>query len=583
MKLLAGIIALFCVCSALIYGQSLRNGFVSLDDNYLIYENPVITRITPKTVGHALTSYDPELYAPLTTVSYQLDYQIGGLEPFWYHAQNLFWHTLNALLVAWILWLLTGSAPASIILGLLFLAHPQNTEAVAWASGRKDVLSTFFFLSSLIAYLRYREANWQAAYGVSIALFFLGLLAKVLVITLPAVLLLLDWREGRRLSRHVFVEKTPYVILSLAFGVIALFGKQNALVVSTISQKILMAFKSTWFTLETFVWPLHLSVLYPYGGTVAMSSADFLLPIAGVALLCALAVFALRWSKQPAFSLAFFFVTLSPTFINFAKGNEIYMGSDRYGYIPMVGLLVLIGCTIVAVRQRSSSYATGLTCLFAALTVLAGAESFVQAKSWQSNETLFTAALRNSPDSLTARNNLGMEYLSQGKNDLALQQFNALLEKKTWPITLVNRGLLHFREGDLSLAVADYTKAMQLDPLYYDAYYELGNVAYRQANYVDAAKLYTKASELNPQYGNALNNLGATYLQLNQLDKAADTFKKLLAVNPLFTQAYYNIAVIDEQTGKLKEAGEMYQQALDLNPGDADAQAGLARVRAAQR
>lgn len=582
-KILAGIVALFAACSLLVYGQSLQNRFVAFDDNYLIYQNPIITRITPRTLRHVFTSYDPELYAPLTTVSYQLDYRMGGLEPFVYHAQNLLWHTLNALLVAWVLWLLAGSAPAAVMLGLLFLVHPQNTEAVAWASGRKDVLSTFFFLSSMIAYLRYREGDSRTAYWGGIVLFFLGLLAKVLVITLPVVLLLLDWREGRRLSRGAFREKIPWFALSLVFGIIALFGKQNAFVVTTASQKILMAFKSTWFTFETFVWPAHLSVLYPYSGAVTVSSPDFLLPMAGVVLLCIIAIASMRWSREVAFALSFFVITLSPTLINFAKGNEIYMGSDRYGYIPMVGLLVLTAVGVETLRQRNRAHSLVLLGVVATLTALAGIGAFLQAKNWRNSEALFTSALQNSPDSLTARNNLGMEYLSQGKNDAALEQFNTLLSKRTWPVTLVNRGLLRFREGDIATAVADYTRAMKLDPLYYDAYYELGNVAYRQGNYVDAVKLYTKAFALNPQYGNALNNLGATYLQLNQPGKAAETFKKLLVLNPLFTQAYYNIAVIDEQAGRFQEAAKMYQQALELNPDDPDALAGLARVRAAQR
>ncbi len=572
-------VALFCATALLVYGESLRNSFVTLDDNYLIYENPIITRITPGTLRHIFTTYDPELYDPLTFVTYQIDYRIAGLEPWAYHAQNLLWHTLNALLVAWLLFALSGNAIISIALGLLFLVHPMNTEAVAWAAARKDVLSTFFFLSSVLSYLCYRETDSGGAYRMSIGFFLLGLLSKVLVVTLPVILILIDWLEGRRLGRKALIEKIPYVLLSCIFGVVALFGKTNALLVTSVPQKMLMAFKTTWFTLETFFVPVRLSLLYPYSGTVTLASVDFLLPILGILTLGILASLAVRRTKIPAFGLAFFVVTLSPAFINFAKGNELFAGSDRYGYIPMIGLLSILAAGFARLVGYDRTKTIAVQAGMILVLVAAGAASFTQAKNWADSETLYTSVLENYPLSLTARNNLGMVYLVQGKTDEALAQFNLLLEKSVWPIALVNRGLTYYRQGNIPAAVADYTRAKELDPSLDDAYYELGNVAYSQGKLEEAAGLYTKAVELNPQFANAVNNLGATQLRLHRLDDAAATFRTLLTLNPLFTEAYYNLAVIYEQTGKFMDAADMYRQALSLNPGDADAAAGLARVK----
>lgn len=241
--LLWWIIGAFFLILLIIYGSSLTNDFVRWDDGLLIYENPAIRSITPSTLKTIFTSYDPELYIPLTFFSYQIDYLIGGTHAAIYHAQNLLWHTLNALLVALLLWRLTRQGWPSLFGGLLFALHPLNTETVAWSSARKDVLSTFFFLVSLLSYLSYRTQKKRSAYAFSLLSFTLGLLSKVTVITLPVVLFLFDFREHRRWSGKMLVEKIPYLLLSVLFAVIATAGKSGVLSASTLSEKILLSLR----------------------------------------------------------------------------------------------------------------------------------------------------------------------------------------------------------------------------------------------------------------------------------------------------------------------------------------------------
>lgn len=570
---------LFAACALLTYGGSLRNGFVSLDDPYLILENPAITRMSPQTVRHVFTSYDPELYVPLTFVSYQIDYLIGGLDPLVYHAQNLLWHTANALLIALILWMLFGNGPVAIILGLLWLLHPLNVEAVAWAAARKDVLSGFFFLSSIVAYLRYRGRDSGKAYWVSVALFVAGLLAKVSIIGLPVVLLLLDWREGRPFTRDTVREKIPFLLAAVFFGVIALFGKTNALVVTTLGQKVLMAFASFWFAILSIVAPVHLTPVYPYAGAIALSARPFAMALLATVALGILLVVSLRRTREVAVGLGMFLLLLAPSFINFAKGNEIYLGSDRYTYLPMIGLLVIVAwiCTMAIRKEPYLKPILGIASLI--VVIAFGLLSRTQAETWKNSETLYSHAVEVRPDALLAKNNLGMEYLRQGKLDDALGQFNAVLAVREWPATLVNRGLVSVRRGDTVAAVRDFTRAMEIEERIYEAPYELGNVAYREGRMSDAIAWYKKSLEVNPEYRNTLNNLGAAYLQIEELDKAADAFRRIIALYPLFAPAYYNLAVIAEESGRISEAAEMYGMALSLNPDDRDAEAGLARVR----
>lgn len=571
-------IVLFVACAALAHGGSLSNGFVTLDDQYLIVENPAITRISQVTLTHIFTSYDPELYIPLTFLSYQLDHAVGGLHPFVFHLQSLFWHTLNALLVAWFLWLLFGNRMIAIILGLLFLLHPLNTEAVAWAAARKDVLSTFFFLSSLISYLWYRRAGSGpgSAYWISVMFFLLGLLSKVSVMTLPIILVFVDWYEGGGL-RSSIREKWPYVGLAVVFGIIALFGKSQALVVTTLAQKILMAFKSTWFALSSFFFPTNLAVMYPYDGVISFSP-DFLLPALGVLVLAAAVIFSLRWTRVIAFGSAFFLITLAPTFINFAKEHELYLGSDRYSYIPMIGLLCMLGWVVNRLLDDQRMRQTIFVSIAALLLLAAGWGASVQSATWRDSESLNRTVLAWYPHSLAARNNLGMELLKQGKYAEAFVEFDEVIMQKELPGAFINRGLARLRRDDATGAQEDFKRAIALEPRAFEAHYELGNMAYRSGKLTEAVDLYRKALEMNPRYSNALNNLGIIYLQTREWDKAAETFRKLIVVQPLFAQAYYNLAVLGEQRGDTEEAAAMYGKVLKLHPDDADAQQGLLRT-----
>jgi len=321
----------------------------------LIYENSAIRAINPSTLKTIFTTYDPELYIPLTFFTYQIDYLVGGINPLPYHMQNLLWHTLNALLVTWLMLLLLKNRWVAVMLGLLFAVHPLHTEAVVWASARKDVLSTFFFLLSVIEYIRYRkEGKSRFHYGMSLCAFLLGLFAKVTILTLPVVLLLLDLLAGRKWSRTMIIEKIPFFALSGIFAVVAFYGKTGVLGASTILEKLLMAPVSTMHYLSKIVAPAGLSVLYPFFGDLTLSNPVVLLAFCLTALFLAIVMIALRYHRVAFFALAFFLVTLSPTLFNFAKGDTFYFASDRYAYVPSVGVLLLIGLIILWLGKISA-------------------------------------------------------------------------------------------------------------------------------------------------------------------------------------------------------------------------------------
>jgi hypothetical protein len=449
---IALVVAGFFVASALVYGTAVtKSEFVHWDDGMLVYENPAIRSITPATIGYIFTHYDPELYIPLTFFSYQVDYQIGGIQPFQYHLTSFLFHTLNAVLVAWFITLFfkggqKGRPWLGIFCGLLFLLHPLHTEAVLWVSGRKDLLSGFFFLLTLIYWLRWHEHRTQRILLFSITFFVLALLSKVMAITLPVILLLLDWRNGvilsstkddRRTSWFVGLTTTarpylPYFAIAILFGLIGLGGKTGVVASSTLSDKILMAGKSSVFYIQKILWPDSFSLLYPYNGAISIGVADFFVPVIFWLVVGLIAILLLKKTRDFAFGLLFYLITVGPTFINFAKGDlDIYFASDRYAYIPSIGIVIaVVSLALLVYRHRPVAWMRQLGAGLAVLMLIGcGIKAHAQSAVWLNTTTLFENVIRLYPDaSYVAYNNLGNTYRLDKRYDEAVAKYQQSLK-----------------------------------------------------------------------------------------------------------------------------------------------------------
>ncbi|MSR67756.1 tetratricopeptide repeat protein [Candidatus Peribacteria bacterium] len=573
---------LFLSVSFTAYGSSLSNQFVTLDDNGLITDNPIVVAMNADTIKAAFTSYDPELYIPLTFVSYQISHAIGGLNPFAYHLTDLLFHTANAMLVAWFLFLLLENGWLAIGLGLLFSIHPLGSEAVLWASARKDVLSTFFFFSSIVSYLYATMKESRKLFWMSVFFFVLGLLSKVMVVTLPVVLLLIDDVQGRGMSKKRLLEKIPYVLFAVIFGIIGIFGKTENLVSSTLLQKILMACKSTVFYVQKFLWPTDLSVTYPYMDPITILSSDFAIPLVLVILFLGAAYYLRNRNRMASFGMLFFLATLLPTFLNFAKGGDVYFASDRYAYIPMVGLLVLIGTSadfwlrsatnMRSVSSRRMVVAAAIIC--ALLTF--GALTQQQTAIWQNSTTLYENVLAHYPNSRAAHNNLGMEQLTSGEIDAAIASFRRALELHSDAKTKVNLAAAFVRKKNFAEAETIYRAVMLSDPEIADSAYGLGQIEQKQGKLVEAVSWYRKTIETNPQYLNAYNNLGGVYLQLNDWSNAEVILRKAIELKPDFVESSYNLALALKMLGQNDESELFLRKVIAVNANDADSLSTLA-------
>ncbi len=582
MKTYALIAAMFFALTFAVFGSSLRSEFVSWDDNLLITDNPIVQQMNASTIAKAFTSYDPELYIPLTLVSYQLDWTIGGGTPFMFHFTNIVLHTLNALLVTLVLYILLESGWLPLGLGLIFAVHPLNTEAVVWASGRKDVLCTFFGLLSLVSFLRFLQDDTRAkSYVGSIVFLFLALLSKVMAAMLPAVFLLMYAWRGIRVDRRRIVQIMPHIALSIAFIIVALFGKAKVLVSTTLLQKILMAGKSTSFYVWKFLLPSDLSVVYPYTASIKLFSVDFILPLLFTTILLGCAVWAWKNARHVSIGILIYLVTLLPTFSNFAKGGDLYFASDRYAYLPMLGLLMIVGvlASYSMVGSTARTERTARRRLAVASLLIIGACAALatrQTTVWATSTSLYSHALKMYPNARVAHNNLGMELLLRGEYSEALNEMDAAIAIKRDPRSLVNRATILSAMKRDDEALSQLQAVVAESPDIADAHYGLANIAWRKGNTEEAIREYNRALAIDPTYVNALNNLGAVYLERGDWNDAILTLKKSIELRPAFVESYYNLGGAYEKAGRLAEAEEMYRTSLKLKPNDPDALSALA-------
>ncbi len=565
---MAGVFLLTCA----VYVHVLTDAFVRWDDGMLIYENPAIRGVTPSTLLWVFTHFDPELYIPFTFITYQINYLLGGVHPFVYHLTNLLLHALNAALVVRVTHLLSGKVRVAVLCGLLFAVHPLHTEAVAWASGRKDVLSTAFFLGAWIAYLRFEEGGAARAYRSSIALHLAGLLSKVMTATLPAVLLLQAALEDPKRLAQKCRSLAPHLLLSAALVAVAVAGKEQLVAATTTWQKVLMACMSTVFYVRHLFWPTNFSLLYPYLGTITITSPDFFIPLILVVLVLALSLVAWRRWPLVSFCILGFIGTLAPTFINFSKGGDldVYFASDRYAYIPSIFVFLLVAVGIDRVCE--SLERRGLThrlfvavavVLTVGLSVLAVKQSFV----WHNTRTLFAHVIAVYPDaSHVAHNNLGNMERLEGNLDAAIVELQKALAIRPNAKTWSNLGAVYRKQGKIAEARDAYAKALTLDPKSAYAHFGLGLVEV-QANDADGAQReYAQAMALDPTIEEVPLNYGALLVQQGKVEEGVALYRKALSINPFLTQGHYNLGVALTMLGQTDEAADALREAISLQP-----------------
>lgn len=527
-----------------IYGLHLPHTFITLNDAELVSLNPIVHTISPHTIREAFTSYDPELYIPLTLLSYQIDWWLGNGSAFVFHIDNLILHTINALLIVWLTFLFSRNRWIGLLCGLMFLVHPINTETVLWVNARKDLLSTFFGRLTLIAYVTYVFDQRKGMLHVSRGFFLFALLAKVKVIFLPFIMLLIDWKEQRPFRWTVLREKIPHFGFSVLFGIIALYGKEGALLSSTLSSKLYLSVRSSLFYLQHFVVPVDYSVYYPYEHPTIPFSEDFFGPLLVLILVGLCAALTLRWTRDIVFGLLIYFIGIIPSFTNLVRGNDVFLGSDRYAYTALVGITYATASLFVLVKEHCEEHVRmqlrfASRSLWVVVLIILSTFSYRQSFVWASSESLYRHAIAVYPEYYLPYYDLGVDRDEQGLVPEAITLYeHSLALAPVFPLAHLNLGRIYYHQGMRSKAREQFILALKSDPHFAMASFNLGVMDGEEKRFDDAKAYYEKAITDNPALLDARLNLAAMQADRGENKEAVEQLKKTLALDPNNTRTW---------------------------------------------
>jgi len=519
--------------SFIAYLPVLQNGFVNLDDDQYIQENFLIRTINLKEI---FSAYFMGNYHPLTMLVLAIEYKLFGMAPAGYHVVNLLFHLVNIILVYRVVLLLSESDRIALIASLLFGIHPIHVESVAWASELKDLLYAFFFLLSLISYLKYIKTGIKKFYFWSLILFLPALLSKAMAASLPLVLVLTDYFKGRKINVKNSVEKIPFFIMALIFGIVAIYAQQSTGAIAddnvyTLSQRIIFACYGYVTYFVKIIFPVHLSAFYPYPvkSGEALPSMYYLYPLLVMGIM-AYVFYSIRRTKNIIFAIGFFTATVLLVLQLLPVGGAVM--ADRYSYIPSIGLFYLAAEGINYLWTKKSKFAAGI--LTGVFVIFFSVKTYARCEVWKSGMTLW--------------------------NDVISQYQNV-------PLAYNSRGVLFDNENKGKEAFSDYTKAIELNPRYDKAYNNRGNLLMKSNKPEEAITDYNQSIALRPDYYGTYKNRGNNYMSRNKTDSAYADYSKAISLNPEDAETYFYRANLFRSTNRNVEALNDYRKAIELRPG----------------
>jgi tetratricopeptide (TPR) repeat protein len=598
------LLALAAVTAA-IYWPARGFEFLNFDDPQYVTDNPhVRRRLTWPGVTWAFTHAHSSNWHPLTWLSHMLDCQFFALRPAGPHLVNVALHIANTLLLFG--WLKRFAAPSwvSALIAGWFALHPTHVESVAWISERKDVLSALFLLLTLWAYGNYTKSKSEtrtpnpesnpnsqisgkgrgaAWYATALLLFALGLIAKPMLVTLPLLLLLLDYwplRRNPQLSTlnsqllSLIREKIPFFLLSAGSCFATIWAQKESIIpmdAFPIQHRIANALISCWRYLGKLLWPSDLAAFYPFGTPWPL----WLAVLAGLGLLL-VTLLCLLPKRRPWLALGWlwFIVTLLPVIGLMQVGQQAM--ADRYTYIPSIGFFLIVGLALNELAQRLPAGLTLAPILGCISLAACGTVTARQLSYWHDSIALFRHAIDVTSDNYAAYNNLGTALEAKGQYDEAIEWFQrALRVRPNSSEAKNNLGSTLSEQGRLAEAEVPLAGAIKFSPGYAQAHYNLGIVYQRQGRAGAAADEFRRALAIKDDLPNAHNNLGCLLMAQGDLKTAEAHFRRVLELRPDDPLALNNLGTTLTDEGRPTEAIEPLMAALTLDPGYADARYNL--------
>jgi protein O-mannosyl-transferase len=607
---------LLVIITLLVYSSSLKNGFIyNWDDSGYILKNEVIHEITAENVNTIFTSFYFHNYHPLTTITYAIEYAIVGESPFLYHFNNLILHLLNTLLVFWMILLIKPKKyDWAGIVALLFAIHPMHVESVAWISERKDVLYAFFYLGSIISYLYYKTKGKKLKYYIySIVFFLLSCLSKSMAVTLPLVLILLDfYLEKDSLSFKLFIkkiwkfgtQKTVFFIISIGFGVAAVYSQDTAIqnlapILSPYERISILSYTFLLYSIKVFA-PIQLSAMYPYplkmGGLLPLK---YLIAPLGVILLIVLLFVFRKKIKNIIWGILFFLLSISIV-IQFVPVGGVIL-SERYTYLPYIGFFFLIAAFYDKIRFDTKFVLYKSRKFFVALLLVVlswfAYATYDRVSYWEDGDLLFTNVIEQYPNLSFAYSNRGFLYFDHYAmntfKEVNQQQFNIYMDKaladynhaialdSTFVDAVVNRGVLLYNYGQVinnpemyKASLKDFNSVLNMEANNKDALLGRANTLSTLGQYEKALPDYNVYILLfeNPERSTgeweekAYLWRGTAYYKIGEFDKALFDFEVSAKLLPEYWESYYWTGLVYQQKEDFNAAINYFNQSIRMYP-----------------
>jgi tetratricopeptide (TPR) repeat protein len=589
------------IITFLFYSPALKNGITNWDDDQYVVNNPWLKDLSKENVKGIFSNYFMGNYHPLAMLSLSIDFKIGGVDkkgeikPGIFHFTNLLLHIFNTLLVFWLVLLLFSRKEVAIISSLLFGLSTMHVESVAWISERKDVIYSLFFIASLIGYVYYVKHFKTKYYIYSLLLFVLSLLSKGQAVSLAVSLFAIDYLFERKiLSRKVIIEKLPFLILALIFGIVAIKAQKvgNALLdVDSYEFYKRIGFAAYAFTqyLAKLVVPVGLSAINPYPDIINKSIPEYywLFLIPSIASVLAFFYY-LKRSRIVSFCIAFFIINIFLLLQLIPVGSAIW--ADRYSYIPSIGFYALLGWLIFQISVKVNRQKIAVYSLTGIYLIAIGFASYERCKVWKTSLDLWSDTLKKSPAAVVAWNNRGSIKDKALDHTGAIEDFTqAIARKPDYTHAFYNRGTAKKNYAEkakdslmLKSAINDFNMAIKLDRAFIEAYRNRAMAKENLADYAktetqrinilqDALTDYDSAILINPNAGRAYGSRGVVKGKLNRLDEAIEDLSKAIEMEPDSSSSWSNRGLAKDLKGDLEGAIIDYNKAIELNPTDKNA------------
>ena len=573
----------------ILYSPSINGSFVYDDDSY-INDNYYTQDFSSEGIQKIWSNYIFGNYNPVTITSLALDYELFGTNTSGYHIVNIILHLLTTILILFFVKELTGNYSIGIIASFIFAIHPVHVESVSWISGRKDVLYTFFFILSLIFYLKYLKDKSKANYFYILLFFVLSCLSKAVAVVLPIVLILIDYLGQRKIDKHSLLEKIPFFVISIIIGLIAIDAqsRESALRIQeqySILDKFLLSGYALSFYIEKLFYPMNLSANYPFPKAIngVFPLSTYLLPLVLLPIVFGI-YYTKKITRKYTFGILFFVVSVAPVLQIAAVGNAIT--ADRFAYLPSFAFVLLIawGMQYLFVRNKNKKlmfFKREVVPIFIIWILFLGFTTYNRAKVWENEFTLFSDMIEKNPAVAFYYNNLGLAYFEKKKDYTKAKEYfeKAISLKPDYSMAFNNLGNLYLDTKQNDMAYESYLKAIKSDSLNAVAHNNLGLFLIERNEFEKAGYYLRKAIEIDKYYFDGLNNYASVLIAKKNFNEAKKALNKAISINTKSAISFINLAGLYYESNNNEKAEEYLLIALEKEPENKEAQTFLDFIR----